>query len=159
MNTLKVTKHLYQKYDKIHIFIMLAKKMLCKNLLLSSVFLIFRRMKKVRKSFRNFILSRIAKAHKDQEFLDVNLMTSQTGEMVSAHKFVLAASSPVISSALHSITNYDEDSVIVFPDFGKETLQTFILLIYGHLSLDLIERSKRQPVLELCQILGTVAEI
>ena len=47
-------------------------------------------MKKVRKSFRNFILSRIAKSHKDQEFLDVSLMTTD-GEMVEAHKFVLAA--------------------------------------------------------------------
>ena len=110
-------------------------------------------MKKVRKSFRNFILSRIAKAHKDQEFLDVNLMTSE-GEMISAHRFVLAASSQLITSTLLSTSNYEEDSVIVLPDFDKETLQNFVLLIYGHLNPDVVEQSQRQDILELCHLFG-----
>ena len=110
-------------------------------------------MKKVRKSFRNFILSRIAKAHKDQEYLDVNLMTSE-GEMISAHRFVLAASSQLITSTLLSTSNYEEDSVIVLPDFDKQTLQNFVLLMYGHLNPDVIEQSQRQDILELCHLFG-----
>ena len=110
-------------------------------------------MKKVRKSFRNFILSRIAKAHKDQEFLDVNLMTSE-GETISAHRFVLAASSQLITSTLLSTSNYEEDSVIVLPDFDKQTLQNFVLLIYGHLNPDVVEQSQRQDILELCHLFG-----
>ena len=110
-------------------------------------------MKKVRKSFRNFILSRIAKSHKDQEFLDVSLMTSD-GEMVEAHKFVLAAFCPLFNGSLNSITNFEEEPVIILPDFDIETLQSFVLLIYGHLNPNLIESSQRKSIFELCQLLG-----
>ena len=48
---------------------------------------------KVRKSFRNFILSRIAKSHKENEYLDVNITTGNFNEpdenQIWAHKFVL----------------------------------------------------------------------
>ena len=131
-----------------HIF----KKLIAYFKLFSS-FISFRMKKKVRKSFRNFILSRIAKSHKDQEYLDVSLMTSD-GEMVEAHKFVLAAFCPLFNGSLNSIANFEEEPVIILPDFDIETLQSFVLLIYGHMNPNVIESSQRKSIFELCQLLG-----
>ena len=50
---------------------------------------------KVRKSFRNFILSRIAKSLIENEFFDLKIQTGDVQkENIFAHKFVLGALCP-----------------------------------------------------------------
>lgn len=100
------------------------------------------------------MLSRIAKSHRDKEFLDVGLMTSN-GDLVYAHKVVLAGMSSMLFDSLHSITHYDEDPVIIFPDFQKSTLDTFVNLTYGLVDpKSITDLQSRADVLDLCKLLG-----
>ena len=110
-------------------------------------------MERIRKSYRNFILSRISQLQKDQAFIDVRL-TNGLGEIVNAHKIVLAGLSALLKEALTQ--NYEDglDFVtIIIPDFDMKTLEYFVLLSYGlapaNMDLDL-----QESILELCQLLG-----
>ena len=110
-------------------------------------------MERIRKSYRNFILSRISQLQKDQAFIDVRL-TNGLGEIVNAHKIVLAGLSALLKEAL--TLNYEDglDFVtIIIPDFDMKTLEYFVLLSYGlapaNMDLDL-----QESILELCQLLG-----
>ena len=109
---------------------------------------------KIRKSFRNFILSRMAKLRKDQEFVDVQLTNGHSDEITFAHKFVLASFSSLLKEALASILNYDEDVTIIIPDFDMKTLEYFVLLTYGLAQPSTIDLDLQESVLELCQLLG-----
>ena len=111
-------------------------------------------MERIRKSYRNFILSRISQLQKDQAFIDVRLTNGQQGEIVNAHKIVLAGLSALLKEAL--TLNYEDglDFVtIIIPDFDMKTLEYFVLLSYGlapaNMDLDL-----QESILELCQLLG-----
>ena len=115
-------------------------------------------MERIRKSYRNFILSRISQLQKDQAFIDVRLTNGQQGKIVNAHKIVLAGLSALLKEALASTTlNYEEDLepnvTIIIPDFDMKTLEYFVLLSYGlapaNMDLDL-----QESILELCQLLG-----
>ena len=110
---------------------------------------------KIRKSFRNFILSRMAKLRKDQEFIDVQLTNGQQENGITfAHKFVLAGLSTLLKESLASIVNYDEDITIIIPDFDMETLEYFVLLTYGLAQPTSIDLDLQESILELCQLLG-----
>ena len=111
-------------------------------------------MERIRKSYRNFILSRISQLQKDQAFIDVRLTNGQQGKIVNAHKIVLAGLSALLKEAL--TLNYEDglDFVtIIIPDFDMKTLEYFVLLSYGlapaNMDLDL-----QESILELCQLLG-----
>ena len=111
-------------------------------------------MERIRKSYRNFILSRISQLQKDQAFIDVRLTNGQQGKIVNAHKIVLAGLSALLKEALTQ--NYEDglDFVtIIIPDFDMKTLEYFVLLSYGlapaNMDLDL-----QESILELCQLLG-----
>ena len=103
---------------------------------------------KIRKSFRNFLISRISKSHKDQEFLDASFQT-QDHESILAHKLILASLSPILSQTL---LNDGEDAVIILPDFKAEIIRIFVLLSYGLLRPDSIDKNERIEVMELCQV-------
>ena len=111
-------------------------------------------MERIRKSYRNFILSRISQLQKDQAFIDVRL-TNGLGEIVNAHKIVLAGLSALLKEAL--TLNYEDGDLdfvtIIIPDFDMKTLEYFVLLSYGlapaNMDLDL-----QESILELCQLLG-----
>ena len=111
---------------------------------------------KVRKGFRNFILSKIAKSYKDNEFLDVNIKTGNPdeplNECIFAHKFILGALSPVLHEALEN--NPDDEILVIIPDFNSSTLRDFISLSYGYLSPDSVDRYARTAILELCKAFG-----
>ena len=112
-------------------------------------------MERIRKSYRNFILSRISQLQKDQAFIDVRLTNGQQGEIVNAHKIVLAGLSALLKEAL--TLNYEDGDLdfvtIIIPDFDMKTLEYFVLLSYGlapaNMDLDL-----QESILELCQLLG-----
>ena len=112
-----------------------------------------KQQQRIRKSYRNFILSRISQLQKDEAFVDVRLTNGQ-GEIVNAHKIVLAGLSALLKEAL--TLNYEDglDFVtIIIPDFDMKTLEYFVLLSYGlapaNMDLDL-----QESILELCQLLG-----
>ena len=91
-----------------------------------------KQQQRIRKSYRNFILSRISQLQKDEAFVDVRLTNGQ-GEIVNAHKIVLAGLSALLKEALASTTlNYEEDLepnvTIIIPDFDMKTLEYFVLL-------------------------------
>ena len=117
---------------------------------------IMKKSGKVRKGFRNFILSKIAKSYKDNEFLDVNIKTGNPdeplNECIFAHKFILGALSPVLHEALEN--NPDDEILIIIPDFNASTLRDFISLSYGYLSPDNVDRYARTAILELCKAFG-----
>ena len=112
-------------------------------------------MERIRKSYRNFILSRISQLQKDQAFIDVRLTNGQQGKIVNAHKIVLAGLSALLKEAL--TLNYEDGDLdfvtIIIPDFDMKTLEYFVLLSYGlapaNMDLDL-----QESILELCQLLG-----
>lgn len=113
------------------------------------------KINKVRKSFRNFLLSRIGKSQRDNEFTDTKIV-SKTGEFTQAHKFVLAGLCPLLREALFEASQIDQDEIVVImPNINIEILKNFVLLAYGNLSPDsIIEDSERREILELCQIFG-----
>ena len=113
-----------------------------------------KQQQRIRKSYRNFILSRISQLQKDEAFVDVRLTNGQQGKIVNAHKIVLAGLSALLKEALTQ--NYEDglDFVtIIIPDFDMKTLEYFVLLSYGlapaNMDLDL-----QESILELCQLLG-----
>jgi stress-induced morphogen len=107
---------------------------------------------KVRKSFRNFVLSRIGKSLRDREFLDVSLMASN-GAFVNAHRFVLAGLSPLLAETLHSVTNYDETTIVLIPDFDIAILDDFVQLAYGRLDPINVNPDRKFEILGLCNLL------
>jgi len=118
-----------------------------------------KQQQRIRKSYRNFILSRISQLQKDEAFVDVRLTNGQ-GKIVNAHKIVLAGLSALLKEALASTTlNYEEDLepnvTIIIPDFDMKTLEYFVLLSYGLASPPAVmDLDLQESILELCQLLG-----
>ena len=111
---------------------------------------------RVRKGFRNFILSRIAKSHRNQEFLDATFQTSETdSDLVMAHKLVLASLSPILNEVMQ---NDGEETLIILPDFKSATIRIFTLLAYGLLNPESIDSGERSDILELCQVIWIALE-
>ena len=109
---------------------------------------------RIRKSYRNFILSRISQLQKDQAFIDVKL-TNGRGEIVNAHKIVLAGLSALLKEALaSSLIDFEDSVTIIAPDFDMKTLEYFVLLVYGLAAPSALSMDLEESILELCQLLG-----
>ncbi len=91
---------------------------------------------KMRKSFRNFVISRISESLKNREFLDVGLIGGDANtsceETLTGHRFVLAGLSPLLAEVLRTVPNFEETVSISLPDFSSETINVFLNLAYGH---------------------------
>ena len=99
------------------------------------------------------MLSKIAKAHKDSEFLDVQIQGKSKGEIVFAHKFVLAGLSSILHEALKDVT--EEEIIILIPDIDTDIITDFVHLIYGLKSPEHVESYQdRVNILQLCHLFG-----